>query len=987
MHNVIRPLAVFALSSVFSVGVFYLVGEGEEPGRAPMEAAAASESTGYQLGKLKLLRQTLNHVSESYVDQGRVEPLRMYEAALMAVERLVPEAMFSLEGSKLTVHVGEYRNVREVGDIDTLDALRGELTRVAEEIEANLGPDDIPGAHDDIDPFALIEFAMVNGALETLDPHSLLLPPEQSRDMDVENKGEFGGLGITIVIRDGKLTVDYPLPDTPASRKGLQPDDHIARIDGESTINMSLEDAVDLLRGPPGADVTVEIVRAGLTEPLPVTLTRERIKLNPVKAFPLEGGFGYVSISTFHAQAAADLREELARLQREQDGLKGLVLDLRDNPGGYLNQAIAVADTFLRDGEIVSTRGPHDRRAKPEIAGAAGTEDMYPIVVLVNANSASASEIVAGALRNNDRAVIVGERTFGKGSVQNLHTMAYDSKLKITIAQYLTPGERSIQSIGIPADIELIPTFVESREVSEGVSEDFVRLYSRERVRRESNLDKHLEQSSAREDAASYTVRYLRKADTRRRRFDAPDLDTDYEARFARDLLQFAHSYHRGEILEAASRLVDSRAKASEKGIIDAFESLGMDWKPGPGIEAASLEVEIDLGDDGLLIAGEEEVITLVVKNTGSVPVHRLAAIASESELLAGREFYFGRLDPGQTGRFRQRVSLEDGYPTEVEPVVFTFRDGSEEAVATETALLRVQGEELPRIGWSWRIEESDDGNVQPGDEVLLHLTVRNDGKGDAPAVVARLKNRSRRSLDLLNGTLDVGRMVAEDGSDCAVVTPGVEAGRIVGDAGADDPHVLAGDAPEYADDCARLLAAGESWTGAFQLKVREALEDGYALDLSLGDSEAYDYASVVRGGFYSYYRQEETIEFPLGVVAPAVEARISPDIQITVSPEPHVRTNLVTLSGVVTDDSGVGHVVIYAGGDKVFYQGSRKGHEVKSVPFSADVELEPGKNTISILSADESGHHSTASRVVYVDDGSLQAKLIEGDPTEAEAN
>ena len=238
--------------------------------------------------------------------------------------------------------------------------------------------------------------------------------------MDEDNKGEFGGLGITIVDRGGKLTVEYPLKDTPAERQGLQPDDHIVRIDGETTINMSLDEAVRKLRGPVGAPVVIHIMRQGLTESLRKRIVRARIKLNPVEGQLLDGGVAWISIKSFHANVDADLAEQLTLLARNAGGkLKGVILDLRGNPGGYLTQAVAVSNRFLSDGVIVSTVDGRGREGARETARSRNTEPNYPIAVLLDASSASASEIVAGALRNNERAIVIGERSFGKGSVQN----------------------------------------------------------------------------------------------------------------------------------------------------------------------------------------------------------------------------------------------------------------------------------------------------------------------------------------------------------------------------------------------------------------------------------------------------------------------------------------------------------------------------------------------------------------------------------------
>ena len=239
--------------------------------------------------------------------------------------------------------------------------------------------------------------------------------------------------------------------------RSLRAQDRITRIESESTINMDLDEAVSKMRGAPGSSVTITVDRDGWDSPRDYTIVRDRIKPARVKGELLDGGIAWVAIPSFHEQVDAQLEETLGRLSREAGpaGLKGLVLDLRENPGGYLHQAIAVSDRFLDHGTIVSTVERDGKNREQRNAKESGTEPDYPMAVLTSGNSASAAEIVAGALKNDERAVIIGERTFGKGSVQNLYSFSDGSRLKLTVARYLTPGDHSIQNVGIPPDIEL----------------------------------------------------------------------------------------------------------------------------------------------------------------------------------------------------------------------------------------------------------------------------------------------------------------------------------------------------------------------------------------------------------------------------------------------------------------------------------------------------------------------------------------------------
>lgn len=982
MHMMIRPLAVFSVVSGLSLLAFQVSTTGAQGADGPQTSVSRQHyslgpSKGvYDLAQLEILETALYHVEESYVEPARIDWERMYVEALEGVEDRVPVTMFRREpgGKLLHLEVGSTRTVLEVPAIGNRKQLHEELVRVAAILRPNLRPTDIPmdDSVDAGDPYAHVEYAMINGILGTLDPHSRLLPPEASKQMDVENQGEFGGLGITIIERDGRLTVEYPLPDTPAEHAGLVADDQIVRIDGVSTINMQLDEAVTMLRGPVGAPVSIEVMREGLTEPMPVTIVRDRISINPVEAKLLdESGVGYVVIKGFHAKVNDSLRAKLAELQRQNGNapLRGLILDLRDNPGGFLNQAEAVADTFLERGTIVSQVDGLGRKLEEYSAKASGSEPQYPIVVLVNASSASASEIVAGALRNNERAVIVGERTYGKGSVQNLHPFHDESKLKLTISKYLTPGDKSIQAVGVPADIELVPAVVERKTDEETAKEtDITLLYFRERVRREADADKHLEQLSMRIEDPSYSVRYLRPSERKRRTSADLDLSGDLEVQFARELLLAPGAApRRADFLMAAAPVVAKYQRKGDKDIAAALQIFSIDWKDGPSVPAADLSVKFDLGEDGVLVAGQEERVALEVTNNGDTPIYRAAAVATFEGDYTPREFVFGYLAPGATRRYEQPVQLVAGHPTELTPVTFTFRDAGGKEIAVQRARLPVQGQALPKLTWDLDVRGNGAGGVAVGEKVVVDLTVTNVGEGQTSAdTFARIRNKSGRALDITRGTIEPGHMRAADGSACQVLEAGLDGGVPMGDAATGAARIERGDAPKWAEGCKRTLKSGETWKGSFEVLVKEAAPNGLELELSLGDAASYDHASIVRAGFYSYFVQQQELTFALG--KPLVDPRpsVPPDIQVTRTPDVVVDSNRVSVSGLVTDDHGIAHVEVYHAGDKVFFQGSVADAHVRSVPYTADIRLEPGLNTITVLATDEDGFTDTASIVTF---------------------
>jgi len=327
----------------------------------------------------------------------------------------------------------------------------------------------------------LLEHA-IKGMLSGLDPHSSYLNAEEFKEMRIGTDGKFGGLGIEVSMENGFVKVISPIDDTPAERAGVQAGDVIVRLDDTPVKGMTLNEAVKIMRGEPGTDILLTVVREGAEGPLKITITRDIIRIKSVRGRTLDPGYGYIRISQFQSATGTSMRKQLSELKKENGGeLKGLVLDLRNNPGGVLNASVSVADAFVSKGKIVYTEG----RVKDSLLTFnASPNDLLkgsPIVVLVNGGSASASEIVAGALQDHHRAIIMGTKTFGKGSVQTIMPMNNGAALKITTARYFTPSGRSIQAEGIEPDIE-----VEQLELSKKDDASIERL-------READLRDHLE--------------------------------------------------------------------------------------------------------------------------------------------------------------------------------------------------------------------------------------------------------------------------------------------------------------------------------------------------------------------------------------------------------------------------------------------------------------------------------------------------------------
>jgi len=325
----------------------------------------------------------------------------------------------------------------------------------------------------------LLELAII-GMVSGLDPHSAYLNEEDYKDMQIGTTGEFGGLGIEVGMEDGFVKVIAPIDDTPAQRAGMQSGDLVIRLNDKTVKGMTLTDAVKVMRGKPGTDITLTVIREGEERPLKITITRAIIKVKSIKARIMEESYGYIRISQFQSKTGNDLDKAVKKLKKDSKGkLKGVILDLRNNPGGVLNAAVEVSDAFISRGLIVYTEGRADETRIKFNATSGDVISGAPMVVLVNGGSASASEIVAGALQDHQRAVIMGSKSFGKGSVQTIIPMEQQTAVKLTTALYYTPSGRSIQAEGIEPDIKL-----ENVKVSVNESK-FDRL-------KEADLSKHL---------------------------------------------------------------------------------------------------------------------------------------------------------------------------------------------------------------------------------------------------------------------------------------------------------------------------------------------------------------------------------------------------------------------------------------------------------------------------------------------------------------
>ncbi|MCB9653648.1 MAG: PDZ domain-containing protein [Deltaproteobacteria bacterium] len=751
----------------------------------------SSDEDSYRISSLSVFSNVALHVKDNYVDPDRIEPRAMLIASLREVERQIAEVLVEeLSDGQVRVRVMDREKVIRVDDVENLWEINLRLRDVFRFLEKTLPPQK---------DMRSIEYAAINGALSTLDPHSVLLKPEAFAEMKTSTKGEFGGLGIVISVKETKLTIVAPLEGTPAWRAGLKAGDAITRIGDVSTVSMPIEEAVRMLRGPEGSKVTIWIDRKGWNEPRRFTIMRERIKIESVESSLLSGNVGYIKIKNFQQNTGKDLEEHLSRLQAQAGKpLAGLVLDLRNNPGGLLEQAIRVSDKFLTSGDIVTTVGYGNKLREPKRARWSGTQADIPLAVLVNKGSASASEIVAGALKNLDRAVIIGERTFGKGSVQVLYDFADNSALKLTIAQYLTPGGISIQNEGVGPDIALRRAWLE---------EASVRLFHQPQGHRERNLDKHLDRGDAPGAAnpnPTYDLTYLidrheqPAEEGEETSEETKAFEEDYPITLAREFLSTVGNASRSKMLTDGRDFVQARTSREEEKTVTAMKKLGIDWSmdDAEGIAArsdpattptsrtgisngasssplpattSSANVDVSFAAlapfaRGIVPAGGEIKLVATIKNKGNSPIYRLhGVLESENGAFKGRELLFGKILPGKSRSWTVSTKTPKETASRSDFVTLKLENDAGPLPTEPQVLVKTEFVPHPQFAYNYAFDDSErgdgDGVLEEGEGVDFVVYVTNTGEGAADDVALRLKSGAGDALFLERGRANLAKI------------------------------------------------------------------------------------------------------------------------------------------------------------------------------------------------------------------------------------
>jgi carboxyl-terminal processing protease len=854
-------------------------------------------------------------LAEHYYDPGRFHPRLMVERALRAVEQaeIGIEAtwadgviLLDVQGECSRVPAPDPAGLAEA--MRLIEAVRGEIERA----------DFTPQHRRDL------AYALVNGALRSLDPHTVLMPPENAADFGEDIQGQFFGIGAYLNQEEGQIEIQRVMPGLPAERAGIEDGDAILAIDGEKTAGLALDQAVRRIKGPKGTTVTLLLERKGAPRPLAIPVVRDLVKMITMRQLR-QDGVGYIRMDEFNANTARDLFEAINGLQAPGP-LKALVLDLRFNGGGLLDQAKTIGSFFLDPGkEVVSTVGangkgdPTVNRARPLVTA--------PIVVLVSPGTASAAEIISGALQVNDRALVAGEPSYGKGSVQNVRDLRDGSRLKLTIQEYLLPGRVSIQDVGINPDLLL-----RRRAVREDGSVDLVDYT----WQREGDSEFALENKRSYQHPTSLELRWLEPWQTRdeRRAFStaARDFRLDHEAQLAVDLLIDAAKAQdwdgaaqaaakagtlRQFLVERLAAPVAARAEAESARLAAALAKAPTPVAWGPAEAPAAGSLVLTWLGPAEVAAGSDAALRFAVENTAEREVGRLYAIVRadrrsplwEDEVAVGAVPAKGRIESALRFAVPPRLPAgEERFALEL------HADGLADPVATVEVVLKVAAQPAPHLALAVHLSEpGGDGRLDPDEPGELVIQVRNDGA--VPVGKALL-------------------WIHKDEDDRS-------------------PYVNLG-ASRLPIDVAVAPGAGE--TVRVPLDVRKELKRGSRAVLFPGGPVRINLNAheVFPDGIDGVFRSQISVPLSVPVGEPM--------------PDRELRQPLVALVGTVPDgdgrvrlrvaisDDNLRFVALFVGEDKIDLQPARALGSDKPGSFAYDprIALKPGLNEVRILATDE---------------------------------
>jgi carboxyl-terminal processing protease len=905
----------------------------------------------------RLFRDVDVRLEQSYLDLDRIQPRPLVEKALSALELSADEIYVENSDPEqpfVALHVKNAVQSYKLHDIKT----RQDSIRLLESIF-----DFLARHYSGETALNDLRYAAMNGYLSGIDPHTSVFTPKSFEEFKVHIDGEIFGVGMLVGnTLDGNLEVRQVLQNTPASRAGFKKGDLIVQIDDESTINMTVMEAVQKIRGPRNTEVVLTVKRSSgkdkePLETLPIAVKRDRVFILSVESKLLDrpkaegagakgGRVGYAKVNQFDQNTSRSLRENLAKLKSESQGeLSALILDFRDNSGGLLTQAVEMCDIFLRSGEIVSTAQKNEP-PRAQRATLDGDEPDYPLILLANESSASGAEIVIGALQKNNRAIVLGTRTFGKGSVQQLQRLQHGAQLKITVSEYLIPGNVSIQENGVVPDIL-------AQEVL--LREDFFNMFPRERALTERDYEAHIISKYKRDEEPLYAIQYLSSSSSggaRQREEEEEEEDGDAElllrgsiqpekdplVQMALRVLALAEKpFNPHRLLKEKKQSFESLREEFYGQIVARLAELGIDWSAGEesastGPEPPQVEVAMSyqliqepsrIQEDP--VPQNKLLVSARATNRGTETLHRLKGISrSDYYAFEEREFLFGRLAPGETVERSQKIRLPY-FPHAQNSLLRLEVSGPDSRVIASQALeIELQGKPRPAFAYTASLQDGEGQPVKalgsPSD-VTLALTIENVGLGPSYKGKARLRNKTGRQIFLQKGVV------------------------------------------EFSD-----LAPGEATDVEFRFQVRP------------GDSvETYDFELVIEDSYSSEALLRKLKIPPKGSKAPgfANGMRFAPPrIELSIldpeSSQPILVTGrqLVTLSGKVSSEGDSFNAWVTnlpvtprsRNPDKIFFADSGLKSELA---FNTRVRLSDGTNLVTVVSKDRNGLESRQSLMV----------------------
>lgn len=846
----------------------------------------------------RVIHQVFYHVEKKYVEPERASPRKLVEGALRALETQYPEVLVDIDEGKNTarVRVDAVERRFDLAPASRFSAAADVLNTVLTFVSANLGTS--------VEKKTLYYVAL-NGALGVLDPHSNALSPKHFKEFMIGTRGSFGGIGFVFGIRDGDMTIITPIEGTPADRGGLRSGDKILYIDGEPTINMPVDVAANKMRGEPGTQVTLTLSREQWPEPRALTFTREVIHVDSVESYVLGGPEApvlYAKVKNFQKDTTDELRKAVTQAESAHGNLKGVVLDLRNNPGGLLEQAIELSDGFMDSGVIVSTRGPESDANSRAEAKKDRLISRKPVVVLINQGSASASEIVTGALKGS-RALVIGQKTFGKGSVQKLYPLTDGGALKLTVAQYLTPGDISIQSIGVQPDVAVYPVQVQAGKARLGAPPNHVEEADLENAFKEwgNAAEKHWAEIPFYEPVKEEDQRSFAELEKEEK---LARLEEDFPLSLARRILARTKTAElaqtRQALLAAASSELEAVRIEEDGKIGRALAALGIGWEAGPAVPDAALLVEAP--GELRLEAGDTAKLTLSVRNTGTTTVPRVwGRTESDNPLVKNLDFPFGALKPGETRTWTAEVAVPRSALDRWDTVRLVLRQGDGSPAGEGIADVHTVAAPRPEFAYVYELSDenpaeparSGDGILEEGELGRFLVHVRN--RGDAPSKGLEVNIRGDEKEQLY-----------------------LEAAR----------HKIEG------------LAPGATAEAPMAFRLVKADEEGIvSIVVTLTDREY--------GSFFS-----DTVTFPAGRPYPARDARKPPVVALKSPPPLRTTEEVVILEISISDDEEVKEFYAYLGDKKIHYQRNREGG--KKFPVRLEVPLKPGSNRVLLAARDQ---------------------------------